>query len=441
MAVRNGKTEKAPVLVRVQKFQIKPTLEQLATLQRVSDNLFQVWNDCLEQRQLYFNERIKPLYEELKSADIEAVTEIKSRIKRVYAEAPVYHATGAPHRSQASWLTKMRQSSSDFAAVPCGWQQECLKILEGSFASFAQLRNKGDTTARPPRLKVANSFCEIQGCVGFQFSTKTLAINPQKPLGEVHQLAMRNTEEMHVVLSPGKPLPGGTELRFSVPEYQRLILSQAVKLNKFTLYRDKKKRFWISIAYSIPQPKQAELVPEEVVFVALGASYIGVVSSHGEETIDLWRSDHFWMPKINALRERLKPVTGGSKAWRRRKKAMDRMYEIMRLQQLQNQREVIARKLHQHGAHFIVLEHSPIRGKEGKLADKSRAERSGEGGLNWSAQNTGSLARLKQLLEQKTAEWGGSVSALRLEDYPIGTARERKVPAAKAARKQYLKAA
>jgi hypothetical protein len=506
MAIRNGKVEKAPVLVRVVKFPISPTPEQMSTLQKVSDNLWQIWNDCLEWRQQYFNEHIKPPYERLKTATPEEVPNIKSHIKAMYANAPVYHVAGVPDRSQASWLTNMRQSRSDFAAIPCGWQQECLKILEGDYLSFGRLRQKGDRTARPPRHKDANGFCEIQGCVSWQLQTSSLLVNPQKELGEVHQHAIANSNGLDIVLSPGKSLPGGVELRFAVPEYQRLVLSRAVKLNKFTLYREKKnnkKRFWISIAYAVPEPVSVSKTDKNTVFVAFGASHLAVISEKDEKTIDLWRPDRHWLPLINQAKSRglvpvlqskeardrsvasgyvssqvrleaeameaeiifslperarkhnpflyadippeqrplwLEPKQKGSKGWESLFLAVDRMYELMRFQQLQNQREVVARELRLHGVHFVLIEHSPIRAKDGALADKSKDERRGPLGLNWQVQNTGSMARLRQLLEQKAVEWGGSVSTMKLEHYPSGDVREKKLEAARLAKWQYLNA-
>lgn len=493
MAVRNGKIGKAPVLVRVVKFPIHPTEEQMLTLHLVSENLRLIWNECLEWRQRYFNEHLKPLYEVLKnsSGDPFKVAQLKAAIKTMYEGAPVYHDKEDHERSQASWLTQMRHAHTDFAAVPSGWQQEGLKTLEGAYASFAQLRARGDKTARPPRIKDPNGFCEVQGCVSWQLATDTLAIIPQKPLGEAYQHAIRNTHSMEIVLSPGKALPGGATLRFAIPEYQRLVLSWAVKLNKFTLYRDRKGRHWISIAYAKPIPDGVELVPEEVVFVTLGASYVGVVSQTAKETIDLWRPDKKWISLIRNARNRgllpqlqseealkrsieggyvtaetvararqtaengtlygdipederklfLAPKQKGSRGYDGLIAAVNRMYEIMRCQQLQNQREVIVHRLARYGVHFVVVAHSPIRAKEDKLADKTKVERRGDLGLNWSVQNTGSLARLTQLLKQKAAEWGGSVSTIYLEGYPAGDARARKVPAAEAARAQYLSTA
>ena len=102
---------------------------------------------------------------------------------------------------------------------------------------------------------------------------------------------------------------------------------------------------------------------------------------------------------------------------------------------------MIARKLKRDGVHFVIVAHSPIRGKEGALADKNNPERGGTLGANWSAQNTGSLAQLRQLLEQKVTEWGGSVEVRVLETYPKhADPRERKGRAAEALREQEVAA-
>lgn len=422
---------KEPTLQRVVKFEIRLASDEVEVLTATSNNLRDVWNQALAERQDYFAKSIKPLYEVQKQAG--SSPELKEKLKAAFKAAP-------SHYSQCKRLTAWRQADPAFAAVPCSWQQETLKILEGSYSSFAKLRANGDKDARPPRPKDELGFCEVQGLGSWQLHTDTLALVPQRPLGETHQHAMCNASQMEIVLSPGKPLPGGAGLRFAVPEYQRLVMSRAVKLSKFTLTRDKKKRFWVSIAYSIPKPTQATQVPEELVFLALGASHLAVISKKGDEVVDLWRPDKHWMPKIEAVKARLKTCQKSSRAWLRRFAAMERMYEIMRLQQLQNQREVISGVLRQHGEHFVIIEHSPVRSKEGKLADSEKSERGGALGLNWQAQNTGSLARLKQLLEQKAAEWGGTVSTIKLEHYPEGDVREKKLEAARLARQQYLKA-
>jgi transposase len=432
MANNEAKVEKSPVLNLAVKFEIKPTPEQLVTMQLVSNNLRQVWNLGLAERQEYFAGHIKPLLDERKKVPVDS--SLKAKLTAASKAAP-------DHFKQCKSLTGWRHGDAAFAAVPCSWQQENLKILAGAYASFLQLRANGDVDARPPSIKADNAFCAIEGLSSWQLATDTISIKPQAPLDGVHHQAIGSAETVSIVFSPGKPLPGGVELRFELPEYQRLLLARAVKLCKFTLYRDKKKRYWVSIAYALDQPEQKELVPEDVVLVALGASHLSFLSPAGEEVIDLWRPDKHWMPKIEVLRERIKAAQKGSIAHRKRTAAMNRMYEIMRAQQLQNQRETVVRALRKHGVHFILIEHSPIRSKAGKLADRSNSERQGTLGSNWSVQNTGSLARLKQLLQQKAAEWGGTVSNIKLESYPAGDAREKKLAAARVARVQYLQAA
>lgn len=432
MAIRKAKANRPATLTRVAKFEVRPTPEQLATMQKVSDNLWLLWNTALESRQQYFTEHLEPLYQKLKKADSNERTSLKDAIKENHHGAPNYY-------SQAAELTKTRARREDYAAVPCPWQQETLKLLDSGFKSFMQLRNRGDVRARPPKEKSPNQFCEIQGVQGFQVVADNLKIAAQKWLTpEQRDCLQKSAAACSIILSPRKILPGGAALSFPIPIYQQLLLAQAVKLNKFIIVRDGKGRFWCSIAYAIEKPESVPLVPEKVVFLTLGASFIGVVSPSGEETIDLWRPDQFWMPKImekRALRDR---CAKGSRRWRKLTEQINRDYERLRNQQLDNQRKVIVGKLRCHGVHFVVAEHSPIRAKRGKLADKKRLERGGVLGLNWSAQNTGSLARLRQLLEQKVAEWGGSVSDLKLAKYPSGMPREKKVLGARALREQFL---
>lgn len=491
MAIRKAKTDRPATLTRVAKFEIKPTHEQLVTLQRVSDNLWLVWNAALEQRIQYFEEYLQPLYNALKDEiSQEELFRYLTRVKAVamecraegvatyllfrkgrsndklkklaYRQVAIYrklragfscpsmkssvkllmsglYSRAPDYFTQAAELTEMRARREDYMGVPCPWQQETLKLLDGGFNSFMQLRLRGDLRARPPKEKSPHRFCEIQGVQGFQLVAGNVKVAAQKLLTPAQRDHLQTSSGgCSIVLSPGKTLPGGAMLSFPIPLYQQLLLSQAVKLNKFTIVQDGKGRFWCSIAYAIEKPETVPLVPEEVVFITLGASFIGVVSSLGEETIKLWRPDQYWMPRIKekkALRDR---CAKGSGRWRKLNNAIERDYERLHCQQFDDQRKMIARVLRRHGVHFVIAEHSPIRAKKGRLADGERAERGGMLGLNWSAQNTGSLARLRQLLEQKAAEWGGSVSTLKLSAYPDGTPKEKKVPAARALRAQFF---
>ncbi len=497
--------DKPAVLVRAVKFPVLPNTEQEQLLRQISDNLMEIWNNALQERMTYFHEVLKPLFEARRSSG--NTPELSESLKMAYAQAPVNVDSKNTARSQRTRLTTLRRERSTYARIPCAWQQETLVILEGAYDSFNALRKNGDVTAHPPRQKDAHGFCEIQGLLSWQLQTGKLDIAPQKKLDDVHQHAIASAEALSIVLSPGKSLWDGVELRFAAPEYQKLKLARAVKLNKFVLSRDQKGRYQMSIMYAIPAPDSIAHEPKDVAFVALGASHLSVVSKHGETVIDLWRPDKHWKPLIEEAKRRgvlsqlqsddtlkrsldggfttaetilraketaslvietvvygtlrvvrysqvpyedipkderklfLRPKQKGSREYAELWVEIARMYEIMRAQQLQNQREVIAHKLRSHGQHFVLIDHSPIRGKKGALADAQKAERKGDLGLNWGVQNTGSLARLRQLLESKAEEWGGTVATLHLEKYPKGDARERKLMAARLAREQFLKTA
>ena len=213
-------------------------------------------------------------------------------------------------------------------------------------------------------------------------------------------------------------------------------LSEATKLKKFELYRDepdmsKPGRFWISVAYELPKPEVSDFDPNELVYLALGASSIGVLSPRTRETyttilkslgregvedidleegevLKLWRSDKHWSPKINSMERLLKSRTKGSRAWKRAMTRRQGMYKISSRQNTQDVREIVSYLLSMHGKHFVVTDYV-VRSKEGKLADSSKKERGGKLGLNWMAQNTGSLGRLVLWLLEKVKEHGGSV--------------------------------
>ena len=108
--------------------------------------------------------------------------------------------------------------------------------------------------------------------------------------------------------------------------------------------------------------------------------------------------------------------------------ARRRMQHLSSRQNLQDEREVARYILERHGTHVIVSE-LVVRSKEGKLADSEKPGRQGRLGLNWAAQNTGSLARLVALLEEKAKEYGGSVRKhkLVLAEYPPGTGAANKL--------------
>lgn len=403
-----GKKNEA-VLYRVVKFEIHPNAEQLALLRQVSDNLMLVWNEALEERQRLFTQHHFPLYEAMKTAGEHELVKLRAALKAAYVE----------HRvtlfDQINALTPRRRKDEGFARVPRNWQEETLDTLNGAYSSFLALRKNKDMDARPPRLRGAWDFHEIPGRHGFKILPGFF------------------------VLSPG----GNKSFSFPIPEHQQKKLADALRVKKFTLFRDERDmrkpgRFWISVAYEIHKMKEIPFDPNSAVYVSLGASSFGVVSPKGEEVLSLWRPDKYWKPKIDAVEARMQRCAKGSKTWHKRNAARLTMLRRMAFQQKQDQREAVARDLLRHGVHFVVSDVS-IRSKKGKLADASKQERSGSLGLNWAAQNTGSMAYLVLWLEEKAKERGGSVRRHRLTGVlPLGQGEEVKIPMARALRESYI---
>lgn len=409
-----AKGNNADALYRVSKFPIYPSEEQIIALRTTSDNLWEVWNDALHARVNAFETHLTPLYKNLRQA-VEMQDSIG--VRRIRKEMAVAYKSMPTLYDQINSLTEKRRNGA-FGRIPRNWQEETLDALDGAYKSFLALRKRGDYDARPPRERSERAFSEIPGRSGFKIA------------------------DGHITLS-AKYVPAGMELKFSIPNYQQGELARAIGIKKFILFRtpsDMKEagRFWVSIAYELPQPESKPFVPIAAAYVCLGASSIGIVSPQGEIVIDLWRPDKHWKPKIDEIEEPLKRCAKDSRQWRKLITAKRKMFRLMAVQQKQNHREVVARLVREYGAHFVVTD-LVVRSKKGKLADAERPERSGSLGLNWSAQNTGSLAALVAQLEMKARENGGEVR--RFQFVPPQTdlrSRERKVPFARLLREQYL---
>lgn len=406
-------------LYRVQRFEFYPSKEEESILRRVSSNLGLVYNSALAERQVWFDTHLRPLYEKLKESETEDLRkEVKRQIKGVYKSTP-----SPTLFDQINGLTGKRQSDEEFGLIPRNWQEETLDTLNGGFASFMALRNKGDVDARPPRGKNPEEFCEITGRSGFKL--------------------IEEGEKLIFVLSCGKL---EATMRFPIPNYQKGKLLGAQKIKKFTLYRDERNldkpgRWWISIAYEIapgPLMKKGRVITcsADPVFVHLGASSIGVISAKGEQVIELWRPDQHWQPEIDKVITRMAGCTKGSRKWTKRNEAKRRMQKRAARQQKQNHREVVA-KLLELGKHFVVSE-VVVRSKDGKLADSAKPERGGRLGLNWSAQNTGSFGELVLWLSEKTREHGGSVVRHKLSVPAEFDGERDKLSLARMLKKSYL---
>jgi len=405
-----AKNDEKELLYQSVKFEIYPDESKIRVLTRVSNILVLVWNSALGERRARFELYIAPLYEELKkfprkSAESNA---LRQKIREGYKEhIPTFFD------QLKKLLTPMRKEDPALlGSVPRAYQEETLNTLNGSFVSFMTLRRNNDMDAKPPKGRAEDRFHEISGRSGFKIDGSEFVLS---------------TKEQ--------------KLRFPIPNYQLEKLKEAKQIKKFTLYQSRDRRFWISIAYEIELPDQRPFNPEEVIYIAFGASSIGVISPEGEKVIDFWRPDKHWKPKIKEVENRMRSCKKGSRAWKKRAAARRKMYAMTQRQQKLNHREIVASLLRL-GFHFVVTEYT-VRSKPGKLADGSNPKRGGAPqGFNWSAQNTGSFGEFILWLKQKVKEQGGTVQTFRLvlgqSERPEKRGRDNKIEMVRLLREKYL---
>jgi hypothetical protein len=422
---RAAKREKGEILTRTEKWPLTLSDEQDRLILQISEGLRDYYNWALEvEKQQNIAFRAAQTFTD------------KPNVKRFFSEIDLYNI----------WKERRKADAADDqfrAQIPANWVLETFKSAVGAYKSFFALVRNGDPDARTPGPRPEWHFQAIPGCSAFSVKKDCLVLAPE--------------------IFPEM-------LSFPIPlVYQMRMLARSSRNAKFIISRDEPRlgrpgKFWISISYEILKPETLPFVPEEAVYIALGASSIGIVSPKGEEVIELWRSDKYWKPEIDTVGAFLKgrprsdtrpALTKGSKTWCRLHRAHGRMNRIMARQQTQDRREVVAldllgisniepeveTRLRGHGVHFVVTAYD-VRSKEGRLADSERKERSGQLGLNWSAQNTGSIGYLERWLEAKAPEFGGTVLKHRLppevipKNLPLG--HENKIHMARILRDHFL---
>jgi len=394
----------------------------------------------------------------------------------------LYLLWGPQRTADAQPLPDYPGVASQFRSkIPANWVLETLKSVVSAYKSFFALKKNADPDARTMRDRPEWRFQAISGCSAFSIKAGRIVLAP----------------EIFGLETLSFPIP---------PKYQALKLGRLKRLTKFVIHRDEPDlrrpgHYTISVSYEIAKPETKPFVAEEAVFIALGASSIGIVSPKGDMIVKLWRPDKFWKPLIAELETYLglrkksvarpfgnvRPaLTRNSDQWRELRSSYVEMNGIMAAQETQNRREVVAVKalehrkeftprelrfekrraarqsrgyvsmrvrntdeaealldrLLGHGVHFVVTT-LDIRSKEGKLADASKEERGGPLGLNWAAQNTGAIGYLERWLEAKVPEFGGTVRKHKLpyEALPRNLSKgyENKIPIAKALRDDFLK--
>ncbi len=466
MAKRIG-GEKSEKIYHTQKFEIVLDTAQLSVLLQVSDVLKQVYNAALSERQGAFETHVAPVLGLIRDAKKALADKEENFIidgrqmspKEAIRELSLRYNNIPTLFDQINQLTKKRKDPI-FAAVPRNWQEETLDRLHGAYASFIALRKNGDMDARPPRERENGFFQKIPGRKGFKVVKQKIVLSCNEttfsfPIPDYQWDRILEAVLARFMQDSGKILGDElnklsarkkidflcTQQEWSIQGVEKTLASI---IKKFELYRDepnlaKPGRFWVSITYELPAPETVPFDPSKATFVTLGASSMGVISPRGEEVISIWRSDKHWEPQIGLVKNRMKKRTKGSRGWNKLQSAKRIMEEKGSRQRLQNEREIVAHLLEKYGKNFVVTD-MVVRSKEGKLADGKNPHRGGVLGLNWQAQNTGSLSRLCLLLEQKTREIGGSVHThkLILKERPLAKGADVKIWMARKLKDSFL---
>jgi hypothetical protein len=387
------KLDRDQVYTRAVRFRVNVTPEQEGCFLRWSDHSYLVWNKGVEASTAWYNQHIVPLVARLRQAESdEAKQTCRDAIRDRFAQAKAEKEDTGPYSDFHFnfLLTAWRQEESGWNEFPTDWQRETLRSLSGAIKSWQALRSRGDPDAHRPQERDPEHFNELI-CYGSGWKIK----------------------EGRILLSA--KLFGSVDMSFAITQspYVQDFLGNAQKLVRCVVNRvpsDLRKpgQWYVSLIADFARPEGVPFDPETAVYVALGATSIGVVSPLGEAEFPLWRPDKHWMPLIMSANEKMKRYTKGSRRHRKVNVRLQGSYRKMARQQHQNHCEVVVHKLLPHGVNFVITD-LVVRSKKGKLADGSNPDRTGMLGANWAAQNTGSLADLASQLGVKAEEQGGVV--------------------------------
>ena len=322
-------------------------------------------------------------------------------------------------KHQINSLTKIRKKDKSFSNIRRTCQEETLKTLHGAWFSFMMLRAGGDKDALPPGEREDAGF--------FHAIPNRTAFSKKKLKKGILEVRLGDFMEPLVF-----PIPIWDEKESWLRKrFERACQFRQVILSRVSLEGSRREpdlskpgRFKISIAYDVPKLPKKPICSNNTVYLAVGASYLGIVSYFGEFWTRMPRPDFHWKPLIDSVSERSKKSIKGSQSWKRRMSARANMFATMARQQKQHGQYEVVQWLLESGVHFVVT-HLVVRSKEGALSDASKSERGGPLGPNWAAQNTGNIGNLLAVLTEKVKECGGSVIK---REPPLLSRRQRKLP-------------
>ena len=216
-------------------------------------------------------------------------------------------------KHQFGWLTGLRNQDEGYDTIRRTCEEETLKTLHGAWLSSEMLIAAGDKDAKRPGLREeAGFFHAIPNRTALTFHPKKapkeyLIVRGNKDAN--HRLRHSNgLPEGHLVVTLADFLPS---LVFLIPNwgkeksdgsklYHRRMLQMACNFRQITISRrtlekngrrepdlSKLGRYKISLSFDISKPVPTPKTPDNTVYLAFGASAIGVVSAKGQEVIHL----------------------------------------------------------------------------------------------------------------------------------------------------------
>lgn len=270
-------------------------------------------------------------------------------------------------------------------------RREVCRMLAGSWQSYFELSKKKDKEARPPRKKGEGWF-------------QTMAWpNPK--------IKTKNGTSCFV-------LPVAKGWKLEIPFDRRLTSAlegkeiKEVKVSRVRRGQSEEFCYKLSVVYAYYPPKPTE-TPTLMRAVDLGAGDMAVCDSTGVSyLVPMRRPDKFWMKQIGDLEKRVESCKKGSRAWKRRMKARQRMHNKSGDQKTDFQRKLalslIAKKVRgddgnvvkwERTCDIIVIGESKVRLGLAK-SDKGVAKQ------HFGVQNTGYMDRLTRFIEEKATEFG-----------------------------------
>lgn len=273
------------------------------------------------------------------------------------------------------------------------------QFLVRSWQSYFSLKKKGkgkkkdgDNKARPPRKKDE----------GYLFMTMYWQKVPVCFDGEKKLISLRISKGWKIML----PLNAHLSSAFESSDIKDIKLNR-IRRGKFEDFRYK-----LSVVRSFT-PEEPSTSPTVVRAIDLGAGDLAVADSNGQAyLVPMRRPDKYWIKRIDEVNKRIDACSKGSRAWKRRAKARQRMHNKSGDQKNDFQRKLalslVAVKTRdadgkvtgwKRSCDIITFGESIVRLGLAQSIDGVEKQHRG-------AQNTGYLARLPRYIEEKAKEFG-----------------------------------